>query len=85
MAAFPSSVYSFIFGSTNYSMLFDNDINGNQQYIGWAQPGSLSSDSQWRIMHQTFDSNSNVLTITWPNASTAFGFVWDNRSTYVYS
>lgn len=78
-------IWPFFLGGTNFSILFDNDSNGNQIYIGWSQPGSSQSDSVWRIMHQTFDSSNNVLTITWPNASTAFNFQWTQRTTYSYS
>jgi hypothetical protein len=78
-------VWPFISGGTNYTMKFDYDGSGNQIYVGWAQTGSASSDSAWRIMQQTFNGSNQLTDVKWPNGSTAFGFVWDNRaSAYTY-
>ena len=78
-------VWPFIQGSTNYTMKFDYDGSGNQIYVGWAQTGSASSDSAWRIMQQTFNGTNQLTDLKWPNGSTAFGLVWDNRASYSYS
>lgn len=78
-------LWPFISGATNFTMKFDYDANGNQIYVGWAQTGSLSSDSTWRIMQQTFNASNQVTDIKWPNGSTGFGLVWDNRASYTYS
>lgn len=84
MAA-PTDVWAFLLGSTNFTVLFDYDTNSNQIYIGWAQPGSLTSASVWRIMHQTFNASGQQLSVVWPSGSTGFSSVWDNRTTYSYS
>lgn len=78
-------VWPFILGGTNYQMRFDYDGNGNQIYIGWAQTGAQSSDPTWRIMQQVFNGSNQVTQIIWPNGSTGFGWIWDNRATYSYS
>ena len=78
-------VWPFIQGSTNFTMKFDFDGNGNMIYTGWAQTGSASSDSAWRIMQQTFNGTNQMTDIKWPNGSTAFGFIWDNRASLSYS
>jgi len=80
-----NDTWPFILGSTNFTMKFDYDGNGNQIYVGWAQTGSLSSDTAWRIMQQTFNGSNQVTDIKWPGGSTGFGSVWDNRTTYTYS
>lgn len=78
-------VWPFILGSTNQTIKSDYDGGGNQIFVAWAQPGSVTSDPVWRIMKQTFNGNQQMTDIQWPNASTAFSFVWDLRATYVYS
>lgn len=81
-----NDVWPFISGTTNFTMKFDYDASGNQLYVGWIQTGGISSDSNWRIMKQVFNGSNQVTDIQWPNASTAFSFVWDNRATaYTYS
>lgn len=77
--------WPFYSGGTNYSMAFDYDGSGNQIYVGWIQPGGLTTDSNWRIMQQVFNGSSQVTQILWPNASTGFGFQWTNRANYSYS
>lgn len=75
----------FIQAGTNFTMKFDYDINGNQIYVGWAQTGTLSSASTWRIMQQVFNGSNQVTDIKWPGGSTGFGLIWDNRASYSYS
>ena len=75
----------FIVNATNFTMKFDYDANGNQIYVGWAQTGTPTSDPFWRIMKQVFNGANQVTDIVWPNGSTGFGVVWDNRATYSYS
>jgi len=77
--------WAFMMGTTNYTLAFDYDGNGNQIYIGWAQPGTAQSATGWRIMRQTFNASGNQITADWPSASTAFNFIWDNRAGYSYS
>jgi hypothetical protein len=76
--------WPFILGSTNFTMKFIYDSNGNQTYIGWAQVGSSSSDPSWRIMQQTFNGSNQVTDIKWANGSTGFGLIFDNYLTYTY-
>jgi hypothetical protein len=80
-----NDVWPFISGTTNFTMKFDYDGSGNMIYTGWAQTGTLSSESNWRIMKQTFNGSSQLTDIQWPNGSTAFSFVWDNRAALTYS
>ena len=62
------------------------DGNGNFVYIGYALPGSLTSESKWQIQKFLFDGTFNVpLSITFPNGNSHHDFIWDNRATYSYS
>lgn len=83
MATTPT--WPFFLAGTNLTLKFDYDGIGNQIYIGWAQPGTATSDASWRIMQQTFNGSSQPTDIKWPSASPAFSFAWDSRTTYVYS
>lgn len=78
-------LWPFALGGTNFTLKFDYDVSGNQIYVGWAQTGSLSSASVWRIMQQTFNGSNQVTDIKWPNGSTGFGLIWDIRTSYSYS
>jgi hypothetical protein len=61
------------------------DGNGNFIYIGYANPGTLTSESKWQIQKFLFDSTFNVpLSITFPNGISNQDFIWDNRSSYQY-
>lgn len=68
----------------NFIVRQDYDGNNNAIYIGWAQPGTATSDSKWRILQQTFTANLMTAT-SFPSGSPAFAFVWDNRASYIYS
>lgn len=84
MSTGPVTNAYFNYSQGNFIVRQDYDVNNNAIYIGWAQPGTLTSESTWRILQQTFNG-SNLMTVTgFANASPAFAFVWDNRSTYSY-
>lgn len=69
----------------NLALRAEYDGNSLLIYFADAAPGSLTSAAVWRIRQLTYDGNGNFIAMTWPNASTAFTFVWDNRDTYTYS
>jgi len=58
------------------------DANGNPEYIGKAQPGTLSSESFWQIKKITWDANNNPTLIQFANNSSEFIFEWDEKATY---
>lgn len=68
----------------NFIIRQDYDSNGNSIYIGWAIPGSLSSDPNWRILNQTFDGLNRLTQTGFPSGSPSFTFIWDSRTTYSY-
>lgn len=65
-----------------YTKLID-EVNESTMYIGEAQPGTLQSQSLWRI--KRVQQTNEDLEITFANASNTFGFVWNNRLAYSYS
>lgn len=61
--------------------------NANQdiEYIGNAAPGSLASESVWKIINLTYDVNDNIETVVYASGNRKFDKVWDNRASYTYS
>jgi len=81
----PLSTWVFDQGGSNFIQRIDYDINSNAIYLGWAQAGSATSDSTWRIIQNTYDGSNRFTGSGFPSGSCAFNFVWDNRTTYSYS
>ena len=61
--------------------------NANQdiEYIGTAAPGSLTSESVWKIINLTYDVNDNIETVVYASGNRKFDKIWDNRASYTYS
>ena len=53
-------------------------------YVGYAQPGILTSDPSWKIMRLDYNG-SNIIRRLWANGNTKFDYVWDDRATYSFS
>jgi len=70
----------------NYTQVLDNSAAGNLPlYIGWAEPGTATSDGKWRIQKLTYDANSMVTNIQWSGGEDNFTSIWDNRAALSYS
>ena len=69
----------------NDQIVISYDANNNAQYVGQSRPGAATSDSLWRIKLLTYNASNLLTNVQWPGGSPAYGFVWDNRSTYTYS
>lgn len=72
----------------------DQAINAKQRidyasattiYIGFAAPGSATSDEAWQIRRQTLDSSGRTTAIDFANGTLEYNQVWDNRATLSYS
>ncbi len=59
----------------------DDNANGNV-YLGYAVPGSLSSDAVWKI--QRISVSGVVTTLEWADGNTSFDNVWDDRTSLTY-
>lgn len=62
------------------------ELNANNQpiYIGEAEPGTLKSESGWRIRKMTY-SGYSMTDIQWANGDAKFDKTWDDRASYSYS
>lgn len=95
MASSLPSTQTWLFNYVQGNMItrIDYDVNNNAIYLGWAQPGTLASDSAWRIKQLTYTSPNGTPVFTsdgFPgdangNPSCAFSFIWNSRASYTYS
>lgn len=58
------------------------DVNGSDIYIGYALPGSATTDAKWKIKRV---NTTNPISIYWADSSTLYNKTWDNRSSYTYA
>ncbi len=63
----------------------DKDGTNRVRYIGEAQPGTLVTQSKWRIQKRTY--SGNVINISWANGDGNFDKRYDKRKdgTYTYA
>ena len=59
------------------------DSSGGTTYTGYALPGSSSANPVWRIKRTVVAGA--ITTVTYPNGSSNFDKVWNDRATYTYS
>ena len=65
-----------------YEKRMENDANGNPIYVGFAKPGSATSDSVWYITKQTYDGNESVTHQQVASDTPDFAYAWDDRASY---
>lgn len=58
------------------------DINGSDIYVAYALPGTLTSESKWKISRI---NTNNPISIYWADSSTFYDKKWDDRATYNYA
>lgn len=56
-------------------------IDDDHVYIGEAEPGTLESDSLWRIKYSVLTDTGST---RWANGTSTFDKVWTNRASYTY-
>ena len=87
------NIWQFVFNQGNLIQRIDYDANNNAIYIGFAQPGTLTTDPYWRIVQNTYTSPNGTPVFTssgFPgdangSPSCAFSFQWSARASYTYS
>lgn len=63
--------------------LLQVDEVGTTTYLGYAEPGSLTSASVWAI--KRIIETGNDVSITWADGNNSFDNIWDNRLALTYS
>lgn len=58
------------------------DSVGNDIYIGYALPGTLTSEAKWKIKRV---NTTNPISIFWADSSTLYNKTWSDRATYTYA
>ena len=69
----------------NRTLLFDYDGGTNPVYIGATRPGNTNTAvASWQIRKLVYDGNNNITAITYADADSGYGKIWDNRASYSY-
>lgn len=58
------------------------DVDGSNIYIGYALPGTLTSETKWKIKRV---NTTNPISIYWADSSTLYNKKFDDRATYTYA
>lgn len=58
------------------------DVSGSNIYIGYALPGTLTSEAKWKIKRV---NTTNPISIFWADSSTLYNKTWDDRTTFTYA
>jgi len=74
-------------GTWSYPMTTQIDYNGTSAavYVGYALPGTATTNPGWAIQYITYDVNGNTLSTQWSPLYASFGDIWSNRTTLSYS
>ena len=70
-------------GSSINEKLLQVDTEGTTTYLGYADPGTLTSASLWAIKRVI--ETGNDVSITWADGNNNFDNIWDDRLTLTYS
>ena len=60
------------------------DADGNPEYVGWAEPSSLDSETEWRIIKITWDADGPT-GVYFADQVDTFTKEWDLKGNYDYS
>lgn len=60
--------------------------DGQPVYVGYAEPGSLTSEDVWKIFFCEYDGNDQLIRRSWAltNGRADFKNVYDDRATLTY-
>ena len=59
------------------------DSSGRLEYYGEAAPGSLTTDSVWRINKRIYEGNK-LIGLVWADGDNNFNKEWDEKTSYDY-
>ena len=55
------------------------------EYVGYAAPGSATSETVWKIIKIIYDGNDNIVQVLFAEGTRKFDKEWDERASYSYS
>ena len=77
------SIIAAISSSAITNKLLQVDSVGTTTYLGYADPGSLTTNPVWAIKRIT--ETAGDASITWADGSASFDNIWDNRLALTYA
>lgn len=75
--------FSASLNRVDLTLLLD-DVGGGITYIGTAQPGTATSDADWKIKRLD-ESDSTDIQILWADGDALFDNIWDDRVSLTYT
>lgn len=74
-------------GTWVYPLTTQIDYQGGTAaiYVGYALPGTLTTNQGWSIQFITYDGNGNTLSTQWSPLYASFGDTWSLRVGLTYS
>lgn len=82
LRASPLDVQGTFYSTTaQYAVIADDQTTGGVVYVGYAEPGTLTSEAAWRIKKI---NTSNYPITTWADGDTLFNNVYDDRTSLSY-
>ena len=81
------AVIRTILDQVNQNDIYLSDLTStaNLEYWGFAAPGSATSAAVWKIYVIDLNSDGRDTGKRWANASPAYAFIWNNRTSITYS
>jgi len=58
--------------------------SGNDEYIGYAEPGKKETENKWQIRKMIYDDSKRFISIFYAEGSYLFDYKWSERTTYNY-
>ena len=77
-----SATGSLALAPSKYAIQLDDYTTTDVTYIGFADPGSVTSDPVWQICKL---DETNGLVMTWADGDSNFDNIWDSRSSLTYN
>jgi len=60
------------------------NASGNEEYIGYAEPGKGETEGAWQIRKLIYDDSNRIISILYAKGTCNFKYKWSERTIYNY-